>query len=234
MARYDIRRETFSTPRGVPVTIHVREGTNDHNTANASLSEDEYGLRDLHPSGLALDIGGYLGTVAIGLAVDNPALRVICVEPVPFNAALIRANITANGLDERITLVEGLAGASGKGLIRFGYKGNETDLHHAFVGNSTLATPETTYTALKVPSYNLADLTDEPVSFLKIDCEGGEYEFFANSDLSTVALIGGEWHHQTPDGEPKTRADVAALLPDFDVTFDGPVAGPGGFRAVRR
>ena len=38
----------FLTPRGVQVLMTIREGTNDWNTLNACMTEDEYGLRDWH------------------------------------------------------------------------------------------------------------------------------------------------------------------------------------------
>ena len=232
---YEIRPESFVTPNGIPVTINIRSDCNDWNTAYASLNEDEYGLRDCSFSGLALDIGGYLGTVAIALAVDNPDLRVICVEPVPDNIALIRQNAEANGVTDRVTVVEGLAGKTGVGTIRYAFQGNETNLHHAFVGNSTLAVPEAEHTALTVPSFSLADLVgDEPVTICKLDCEGGEFSFL-DTDLSQIATIVGEWHPNPPEGGTKTRADVTALLAaTHTVTFNGPEAGPGGFLAKRR
>lgn len=232
--RYDLNRGTYLTPRGAPLIIWVREGTNDHNTANASATEDEYGLRERHLSGLALDIGGYLGTVGISLAVDNPDLRVVCVEPVPANADLIRRNIEANDVGDRVTLVEGLAGHSGAGVIRFGFKGNETALHHAFVGNASIAAPGDEHTVLTVPSYSLSDLVGaEPVRLMKIDCEGGEWDFL-DTDLSGVQTIVGERHPHPLTGGTRTRADLLALLRGFDVTYAGPEAGPEGFVAERR
>ena len=66
--------EWHRSPHGHPLGFWIRTGTNDHNTVNASATEDEYHLRDLPPlSGWALDIGGYLGSVAIGLAADHHA-----------------------------------------------------------------------------------------------------------------------------------------------------------------
>ena len=79
---------TYDTPNGRRVTMHYRTGTNVHNTLWASLNEDEYHLRGEHFTGTAIDVGGYLGSVGIGLAVDNPDLSVVIIEPVPPNADL--------------------------------------------------------------------------------------------------------------------------------------------------
>src|SRR5690349_6287046 len=88
----------------------IRDGSNDYNTLNACMTEDEYHLADFHGSGWAVDVGGYLGGVAISLALDNPELRVLVIEPVPDNIRLIRENIERNDLTERVTLIEGAVG----------------------------------------------------------------------------------------------------------------------------
>lgn len=233
--RYQLYTHDFRTPRGHPARFWLRSDTNDWNTAQASTSEDEYSLASLDLTGLAIDIGGYIGTVSVALALDNPELRVICVEPVPENIALIRRNLVVNGVAERVRLVEGMAGHRGKDVVSYAYQGDEVALHHAFVGNAALVAGEVEHTALTVPSYSLADITDEPVSFLKIDCEGGEYAFFAHSDLSRVDLIVGEWHPVDPGGGGHSRDDIVDVLGETHrVTFTGPVEGPGGFRAERR
>ena len=135
---YEPRQERFTTPRNQPVTMWVRADTNDWNTLYSCLTGDEYGLRDLHLSGWALDVGAYTGGVTVALAMDNPELQVVAVEPVPGNVELLRLNLEANGLTDRVTVVEGAAGDGSKVNIRYGYSGSELATHHAFVGNMSL------------------------------------------------------------------------------------------------
>ena len=238
MARYDVAPAIFRTPKGVPVRVFLRDETNDWNTAYSALNEDEYRLAGRDLSGLALDIGGHIGTVTLALAVDNPTLRVIVLEPIPENLVLLRDNLAANAVADRVTVVEGMAGKSGRGQIRYAFKGNETALHHAYIGNSTLAVPEGDHTIIDVPSYSLGDLIgDQEVTALKIDAEGGEYAFLGSSldSLAQCALIYGEWHPNAPEGNNRTQGDILTLLsPTHEVTFSGPIGGPGGFVAVRR
>jgi FkbM family methyltransferase len=158
------------------VTLNYREDTNDWNTLNACLTEDEYGLKDLRLSGVALDIGAYIGGVTIGLALDNPELHVVAVEAVPPNVVLLRENLTRAGVAERVTVVEGAAG-NGKPVMP------EADLrasHSAMVDTISLAS--------LVADYG-------PFSFAKVDCEGCEYPFLSGSGLEGVALIRGEEHY---------------------------------------
>lgn len=213
----------WRTPGGHPATFAYRDHTNDWNTLSSTMN-DEYRVPTL--SGVAVDVGGYLGSVGIGLALDNPDLRVWIIEPVPPNQELIEQNIATNGVGDRVTLIRGAVG-KGSVDVNFGYRGNEAVEHHQFVGNSTLATDEehetVTYRGITVAA--LLKQTG-PIDFLKIDTEGAEWAFLGTPALSAVRTIVGEWH---PVGG-HTGADLAALMPAHEVTLEG----EHGFRAVLR
>src|SRR5256885_2059950 len=93
LIEYRERTATWTTPRGNGLSITYREGTSDWNTISSCLTHDEYGLRDLHVSGLALDIGAHVGAVTLALLADNADLRVIALEPVPDNVDLLKRNV---------------------------------------------------------------------------------------------------------------------------------------------
>ena len=224
----------FRAPRGHPATMHYRAGTSDWNTLFSALNEDEYGLRGLHLAGRALDIGAHIGAVAIGLALDNPALAVTAIEPVPDNVRLLRANVEANDLASRVTVIEGAAG-HGEITVWYGYRGTEIAEHHAFIGNSSLAYDHggaLDHDEITYPGFSLSELVDGgQLALLKIDDEGGEYDFLADPAVGLVQVIVGEWHNV----RGHVQSDIAGLLSaTHEVTFSGPADGPGGFRAVRR
>jgi FkbM family methyltransferase len=229
---YELAQGTFRSPAGHPMTMAYRKDTNDWNTLHATLDQDEYKLpRDL--AGTALDVGGYLGSVGIALALDNPAIAVTIVEPVPGNAELIRQNIELNEVGERVTLIEGaVSGDREPVTVWFGYRGNESAEHHAFVGNSTLAydsggaLPHDE--VVHVP-HTLEDFGY--VTFLKIDCEGGEWAFLDSPAAGHIETIVGEAHSV----RGHRGDDIASLLAaTHDVTIVGDPAGTCEFRAVRR
>jgi FkbM family methyltransferase len=234
--------QTFwQTPRGRPCTLTIRQGTNDWNTVNATMgANDEYGLRGLHLEGLALDIGAYVGSVSIALALDNPGLRVVAVEAIGENADLIRRNAEQNGVADRVTVIHAAAAAPGVTTADVFWRGQGTENaeHHAFVGNSTLVYEhgDQNHETETVACVDLWSLTVpqtsryEPLSFMKIDCEGCEWGVLTDPTVSEVPRIHGEWHNVLG----KSQADLVALLPDHEVTFSGPEGGPGGFVAVRR
>ena len=220
--------ETFRTPRGTSVQMEVRPDTNDWNTLASCLNEDEYGLRELYLTGTALDVGAYTGGVTVALLVDNPALRVVAVEPVPDNVELLLRNLALNGLLARCEVIEGAAGDGSEVNIRYGYSGSELACHHAWVGNMSLLEepgPENPHTLRKVRSQRLASLGS--FDFVKIDCEGCEWDV----DLSAIPHIRGEWHPVRGHSRPEF---LERLIDTHEVTFTGPEAGPGGFTAVWR
>jgi len=235
---YELTSAVWQTPKGNPATFWIRTGTNDHNTvASCMAPNDEYGTAGLDLSGLALDIGGYLGSVAVGLAIDNPQLVVIAVEPIPENADLIRRNAFANAVSNRVRVVRTAAGHSDDEItVRYRFTHDDNALHHAFVGNAYLLSPAPVepHTEEVVKAVSLPDLIGEDeVSFCKIDCEGGEYDFLDDPAVKQLARIHGEWH-PTPKWGAAGKAEIIRLLsPTHDLTFSGPEAGPGGFIAVR-
>lgn len=230
---YELSEASWRTPGGQPVRSLIREGTNDWNTQNAIFT-GEYPI-PTGRSGKALDVGAYLGGVAMAYALDNPEATVYAIEPVPANCELIRRNLELNDLTARVKLVEGAVGGDHNPIsVWYGYRGNESAEHHAFVGNSTLAYDnggmlphdEATYTPI-----TLSDLTvTGDIEWLKIDTEGAEWAFLTGP-VARVETIVGEWHPV----RGHTVADMASILGSTHVvTFSGPTEGPGGFVAVRR
>lgn len=61
--------------------------------------------RRVTPGSLAIDIGAHIGTHTIWLAAVC-GCQVISYEPVPELAAMLRANVEANRLDDRVLIIE--------------------------------------------------------------------------------------------------------------------------------
>lgn len=213
--------------------MHYRVGTNDWNTLTASLNEDEYDLpTDLR--GVAIDVGGYLGSVGIALALDNPGLRVVIIEPVPDNLMLIERNIRLNGVDH-ILLIEGAVGDGSFVDIGYAYRGSDVLEHHAYVGNSTLADgADAPHETVRYHSMTLNELVASwgPIAYMKLDTEGAEWDFLdPYGDLDQVQTIVGEAHAV---GGHKGGDIVGLLERTHDVTLSGDPEGTCGFRATLR
>ncbi len=208
---------TWYTPEGHVVTMTYRDGTNDWNTISSVMTNDEYGFHLIR--GTAIDIGAHIGSATICMLMDNPGLFVIAVEPIPENIALFRENLAQNGLTDECRIINGMVGVE---MVEYGFTGPETATHHAWIGNATGLGGTATLVA-QPPVITMADL--DAADFMKIDCEGGEWGFL---DDPPVTHIVGEWH---PFGG-YTQGDLLIRLPRHQVTFSGPVEGPGGFVAV--
>ncbi|HXI79840.1 MAG TPA: FkbM family methyltransferase [Verrucomicrobiae bacterium] len=218
--------DRWMTPGGHMATFTYRERTNDWNVlSSVNVPGDEYRL----PTGLtgwALDIGGHIGAVTVALALDNPDLSVLCIEPIPDNLGIIRENIAWNGLGDRVRLVDGVAGTDP--LVTFGGEGEPAE-HHAFVGNNQWALTASGAETVMARCYSLAaiirSLKAASIAFMKIDCEGCEWSFLDSPAIAKVERIVGEWH------PPGTVARLRALL---ERTHDVTLVGEHGFEAVRR
>lgn len=232
---YDISPAYFRTPAGRSCLVYVREGTNDWNTAQSCLNEDEYRTAGLNFEGSFLDIGGYLGTVSLAILIDHPNTHAIIVEPLPENLDMIARNLAVNGLADRATIVPGAVGV-GEVTIHYRYTGSENDRHHAFVGNAYGGNAEGTHESITYQALSYRDLAPEGVPFVKIDCEGGLWAVL--HEMTEVPLIVGEAEPvPLPNGVTGSRALLESILgPTHTVTWGAEPGEPGdwGFWAVRR
>lgn len=237
---YDWADGTWRTPAGNEARMTYRRDSSDWNTISACLRNpladtgDEYGL----PAGLsgwALDVGAHIGSVTVGLLLDNPELRVVAIEAVPDNVTLLRQNVVQNGVADRCRILEGAAWDTvAKMTIEWGYTGSQTATEHAFIGSVTpwLDNPgESTTTPVRgiTLARALRETGGEGFVWVKTDCEGCEHRFFAGPYLAKLGTIVGEWHRR--DGEPESLADRLAVT--HAVTWSEGVQG-GPFTAVPR
>ena len=214
---------------------------------SASAEGDEYRLKGRSLHGWAIDVGAYIGTVSIPLAVDFPGLRVLAVEPVPENGDALEEHARMNGVSDRVTLVRAFASKSGvqSKICRYGWThygetgesiGAASDeyLHqHRFVGESfaDIGNPQF---RLEVPAVSLDSLIStygiEEVALLKIDCEGCEWDFLDTPAVAHIVSIVGEYHtvlYESSQPHRRREAMVELLAKTHTVTFwdDGAICG---------
>jgi hypothetical protein len=108
-----LETRSWQTPGGNVATMTYRADTSDWNTVSACLRNPYGGGDEYHlPSGLAgwgLDVGAHIGSVAVGLLLDNPDMTVVAIEAVPDNVELIRRNLVQNDVAERCVVLAGAA-----------------------------------------------------------------------------------------------------------------------------
>jgi FkbM family methyltransferase len=223
------------SPKGVPATLFYRDDTSDLSTIGSTWNlwgnlEDEYGLGTLPPlSGVAVDVGAHVGSVALALLADHPDLHVIAVEPLPENVELIRRSAQLNQWTDRLTIFSGGIAKGKTTGIDYDFQGNDNLRNHRFIGGMKSGS-EVPHETIEVPAVTLTKLLKgRTCELLKHDCEGCEWALLDDPAIATVRRIVGEGH-------PADWLDrVHGLL---DATHEVHViddrGGPGTFRAILR
>lgn len=115
-----------------------------------------------------VDVGAYSGLYTVLACIANPALRAVTFEPNPHKLAQLATNMTANGLQDRVTIVgAALAARSGRATLTIPADDSTATLRGPARGDRTVEIAVTTGDAA------LAGL---PVDLVKIDVEGFEAE----------------------------------------------------------
>jgi FkbM family methyltransferase len=216
------------TPDGVPYAMTIRPGTSDANTVlSCAGNNNEYDL----PRGLvgwALDVGAHIGACTVPLLLDNPELHAVAIEALPENVEILAENIRRNGLGDRASILAGPASNS-NAKVTIGYGDLTTDFgrEHQFIGSPTV------FSGRKVTAKGctLADVlkltNDDPIAWMKIDCETCEYPFFESPLVGRIAYITGEHH-------AGYQRIVDLLGATHTVRMIGGTPDFGHFEAVRR
>lgn len=118
------------------------------------------------PGGLLVDVGANFGYYTLLWCAANSANRVLAIEASPKNARALRENVARNGFSDRVTLLE-CAVTREKGQLTFDLGSDEET---GWGGISSGMEGGT----ITVPGERLDDLVDEPVTVLKVDCEGAD------------------------------------------------------------
>lgn len=172
---------TLAAPRSVLGASPLYEVAIDDAYRLASLPFDAERALPLR----VLDVGTHVGAFAVAIASRYPAARVLCFEPSPETGAYLQRNITANGLQDRVSWHSAALGA-GSGtarLLRTDPCSCEATLEQ------TIAEPGAE--GLEVAVVGLAEAVEElgPPDLVKLDCEGGEYGIVLETDPSLWASV---------------------------------------------
>ena len=156
-----------------------------------------------------VDIGAGTGEFAVCAARDHPRSTVFAFEPFPESFELLGENIRLNGLENVHALPRAIAGSVGARTLHTptGVAGQ----HRTATVDSVPGPASSTVDATTLDRA-FSELSIGTCDFLKIDCEGAEYEIlFGASDetLARVRHITMEYH----DGvTPHSHEDLVRFL----------------------
>jgi FkbM family methyltransferase len=214
--------------------IHIEHGTTDAATMDQAFVQAVYEptpeaaarLDSLGRPPVVLDLGANIGMFGIWAQRRWPGARVIAVEPLPRNVALLRANADL-GLAPGTAEIIAAAASTADGEVHFG--------GGPFTNGRILADPEGGITVPARDTFALA----EGIDLFKFDIEGGEWPIVADPRFtSALAPVVMFEHH--PAGAPPGRsagasAEQALLDAGYEPRRTVPeVDGTGVFWAVRR
>lgn len=148
-----------------------------------------------------VDVGANVGYALVFLARSFPKANIVAFEPHPGNAQQAMANIGANHLEDRTTLHVAAAGVRpGTAYITDRSAGSRVTLQDDRTG------------LLPIEVLDFFDTVgSREIDFLKIDCEGGEYDLLMDPRFETLRaqVLVMEWHltaqHPSADAELMRR-----------------------------
>ena len=139
-----------------------------------------------------IDVGAGLGDFAIHVARRFPASRVLAVEPFPPSIEFLQRNIQLNSLTNVAVWPGALTGVRGKALMDL--RGGEPAFHTTAKVPPSLRKSDCAGSSTMVQTTTLDDLAADAgfdrVDFLKMDCEGAEFEVFFSTESSTLSKVG--------------------------------------------
>ncbi|MSR67569.1 FkbM family methyltransferase [Candidatus Peribacteria bacterium] len=160
-----------------------------------SYEPNAYGIPfDWNQCKTIVDIGANIGVFTLFAAWKAPQSRIIAVEAEPSNAACAKKNVEQNNLENRVTVTPKACGKKNGTLELFLSTRNSG-------GNSMFeyakGSPKIT-----VPMISLQELFQEQkietCDYLKLDCEGAEYDILyalPESTMSRIRFMAIEYHH---------------------------------------
>lgn len=171
------------------------------------FSDHDYHLPKLDKPSVVIDIGANIGAFSIYTALKMPKSKIYCYEPSKTTFKTLSDNIKSNKLQKQITPIHSAVWSTSTTLKL--YSSGPSGLRSAFKTRS-----ETKFE--KVPTTTLTQIFQRHkithCDFLKIDCEGAEYEILSSSSLkllSKIDRIALEFHEFT---QGRNHKQLIAIL----------------------
>ncbi len=177
-----------------PVTIHLRTGYKfkvrslmDVWIVKETCLDRDYELNGawIEDEWTVVDIGAGIGEFAVLVGREHPGCQVYAFEPFPESFGLLQENLRLNMVDNVVAFQMAVGSESGKMFLAVtGEAAQHTTTRCATLGRATV---------LEVQGLSLNELFQangiEHCDFLKMDCEGCEFEVLLNSSPTVLEKI---------------------------------------------
>ncbi len=169
------------------IKFKIRTNKEDFKIVNAILTAKVYHklLKYIKDNSIVVDIGAHIGIFSVFAAKLASNVKVFCYEPSEDNYTLLKDNIAINNLKRQVVPTkEGVCGKKGKRSL---FIDNSNPAWHSMFDKLSNKKTDIKCTTLK-------DILDKnkirKCDFLKINCEGAEYEILFNTPKKYFKKIG--------------------------------------------
>jgi FkbM family methyltransferase len=190
---------------------------------------------ELRPSDTVVDIGGNIGMFVLWAAPQVPQGSIVSVEPNPVSLGCLELNIKRNGLGN-VTAMQAAAGSDGGTIELIYHPGWEAMAYDAKIsapwfykqsaparlirwiiaGLTNRQTPAGPAQRIVVPLMSLEHIMDDHqiqvVNYLKLDCEGSEFEVMRSVSDSCWARIERAAIEYHEFGRSRRAAELVTIL----------------------
>jgi len=147
----------------------------------------DYKAVDKYLNGVVLDIGAHIGCFSVYASIKNPSAKIFAYEPDARNFSLLKENLKANRIQNVVCKNMAVAGSDGVRELNV----SDDSHNHSFVkkGKSVVS--------VNAVAFGRILGKFEQVDFVKMDCEGAEYEIFDScsyEDLKKIKAFYIEYH----------------------------------------
>ncbi len=175
----------------------IRTGTNDFGIINEVYIVKEYHklLKFIKKDSVIIDIGAQIGAFSVFASNIASRGKVLSFEPFEENYEMLRQNVELNMMENVTCFKLGVAGKSGNRKLIIS---KENTGGHSFYETVGKQVDVKTTTLKEIFENNKIKNCD----FLKMDCEGAEYEILFNAPkniLNKINSISMEYHEEAGD-----------------------------------
>nr|AQS28773.1 hypothetical protein [uncultured archaeon] len=169
--------------------LKTRNKTSDRNLINEIFIKKDYTKKfDVGEKDVVVDIGANIGMFSLLAAKSAVKGRVYSFEPFSENFNLLMENIKLNNLENIVPIKGAVAQRNGTRKLYLvkgkNFGGNSFEKKHWQADTSKTIKVETVTLDKFIRSYKI-----EKIDFLKVDCEGAEYEILMNCSKDTLSKI---------------------------------------------
>lgn len=207
-----------------------RQGTCDANVFHDVVERNEYKLPDKLPKDdLILDVGGHIGSFTKA-CLNRGARRIIAFEPDPENYCLFRSNLAVEIGKGWVKIIPAaVSGANAQIQYLTHYLKNRREVNTGgasiFTGRGDRPVPN-----INLDTFLFNELPLQTRIFLKLDCEGAEWEILFSlqrNQITRIQSICGEYHpHPKNENLDYVAMDQILKEADFNETFVKPHGNP--------